>query len=395
MATGAGRVFKGKVWASSCVFPDFTVPRVRAWWAALHRPLLDQGVAGLWNDMNEPSIFDGPDLTMPTDNRHGGGGGLPPGPHQQYHNLYGMLMVRATREGLLQARPDRRPFVLTRANFLGGQRYAATWTGDNYSTQTDFKRAIPMSLTLGLSGQPFNGPDLGGFMGDPDPALWAMWMTTGAFFPFCRGHSDKGTRKKEPWAFGPAVERTARIALQRRYRLLPYLYTCFFEAAATGLPVMRPLFLADPADPALRGEERTFMVGGDLLVVPPGARGAPRPRGPWLPLSLVAGDREDRLQAGLYVRGGSILPLGPAVLHTGEAPEGATTLLVAPGPDGTATGRLYHDAGDGFAYREGDYRLATFLASVDRGKVDLRLLAVEGNRPPAGDMQIELLHDPE
>jgi len=392
ITTRDGRVFKGKVWASSCVFPDFTSPRVRAWWAGLQKELLDRGIAGLWNDMNEPTVFDGPDLTMPETNRHLGGGGLAPGSHLQYHNLYGMFMVRATRDGMLEARPERRPFILTRSCFLGGQRYAATWTGDNYSTRTDFRLSIPMSLTLGLSGQPFNGPDVGGFVGDPPPALWAAWMTTGVFFPFCRGHSDKGTRKKEPWAFGPVVERTARLALLRRYRLLPYLYTCFHEAATRGLPVMRPLFLADPANPALRREERAFMVGPDLLVVPPGARGAPRPGGTWLPLSLVDGDLQDRLQACLFARGGSILPLGPEVLHTGEAPEGATTLLVVPGEGGRARGRLYHDAGDGFGYRNGDYRLVTYLAEMEDGRVDLTIQDTRGWRPrPEAPVAVELL----
>ncbi len=392
VTTQAGRVFRGKVWASSCVFPDFTSPRVRAWWADLHPPLLEAGVAGLWNDMNEPSIFDGPDLTLPETARHAGGGGLWPGSHLQYHNLYGMLMVRATREGLLGARPDRRPFILTRSNFLGGQRYAATWTGDNYSTEGDYKLATPMSLTLGLSGQPFNGPDLGGFVGDPTSSLWARWVGTGAFFPFCRGHSDKGTRRKEPWAFGSAVERTARIALLRRYRLLPYLYTCFQEAAATGLPVMRPLFLADPANPDLRAEERCFMVGGDLLVVPPGTRGAPRPRGPWHPLSLVEGDLEDRHQARLFARGGSIVPLGPEAMCTAEAPEGATALLVTPGPEGRAQGRLYHDAGDGFGYRNGDFRLVTYQAELRGDIVDLKILSTQGRRPrPAANLAIERL----
>ena len=393
VTTRGGRVYKGKVWASSCVFPDFTSPRVRAWWAGLQRSLLDRGVAGLWNDMNEPTVFDGPDLGMPETNQHMGGGGLAPGTQLQYRNLYGMLMVRATRDGLLEARPERRPFILSRASFLGGQRFAATWTGDNYSTQADYRLSIPMSLTLGLSGQPFNGPDIGGFNGDPAPALWAKWMTTGAFFPFCRGHSDKGTRKKEPWAFGPEVERTARIALLRRYRLLPYLYTCFHTASTQGLPVMRPLFLADPANPALRREERTFMVGPDLLVVPSGAKGAPRPSGTWTPLSLVAGDREDRLQAGLFARRGSILPLGPEVLHTGQAPEGATTLLVVPGEDGRAQGSLYHDAGDGFGYRHGDYRLVTYKAELVGDLVELTIQAERGWRPrPTTTVSIEVLY---
>jgi alpha-glucosidase len=272
VTTAEGREFHGKVWPGLCAFPDFTVPTVRTWWSGLYRDFLAKGVDGVWNDMNEPSVFDGPDGTMPETNQHRGGAGLAPGPHRQYHNVFGMLMVRATREGVLAARPDQRPFVLTRSNFLGGQRYAATWTGDNTASDEHMKLSIPMSLTLGLSGQPFNGPDLGGYGKNATAEVWARWAAMGVFFPFCRGHSEKGVNNKEPWAFGPEVERTARIALERRYRLLPYLYTCFHTAAQTGLPIMRPLFFADPADPALRREEHAFLLGSDLLALTGGRR---------------------------------------------------------------------------------------------------------------------------
>jgi alpha-glucosidase len=387
----AGAEFHGQVWPGACAFPDFTRPEVRAWWAGLYRPFLAKGVDGVWNDMNEPAVFDGEDGTMPEDNRHAGGGGLAPGPHRQYHNGYGTLMAQASREGMLAARPDTRPFILTRAGFLGAQRYAATWTGDNSSTQKDFELSIPMSLSLGLSGQPFNGPDLGGYNGDASGELWARWSAVGAFFPFCRGHASKKANAKEPWAFGPEVEATARIALLRRYRLLPYLYTCFEEAARTGMPVMRPLFLTDPRDPALRREQRAFLVGPDLLVVPAWAQDAARPKGTWLPLSLVAGDLKDPLQARLFLRAGAILPLGPEVQNTMEAPEGATALLVALDPQGRATGRLYHDAGDGFSYRTGDFRLATFEAARKAGGLDLSTAAVGGRKPPTHAVQLLLL----
>ena len=390
-----GSEFNGDVWPGACAFPDFTQPSVRTWWAGLYAPFLAKGVDGVWNDMNEPAVFNTDDKTMPEDNCHLGGEGLAPGPHRQYHNVYGMLMAKATQEGLLAARPVLRPFVLTRANFLGGQRYAATWTGDNTSSEEDLEQAIPMSLTLGLSGQPFNGPDLGGYVGKASGALWARWVAIGAFFPFCRGHSAKDANNKEPWAFGPAVEATARIALLRRYRLLPYLYTCFQEAAATGVPVMRPLFLADPADPALRKEERAFMVGSDLLVVPAWALDAPKPRGLWLPLSLVPGDTQDTLQAHLFLRAGAILPLGPEVQTTQDAPEGGTSLLVALDPGGHAVGRLYHDAGDGFSYRTGDFRLATYEA-VRKGKVvTCAVAATEGARKAPAHAGSVLLLNPD
>jgi len=257
--TAFGAPYHGEVWPGDCVFPDFTRPETREWWAGLYGPFMATGVDGVWNDMNEPAGFNTPAKTMPLHNWHRGGGGIEPGPHARYHNVYGMLMIRATREGVLTANPGRRPFVLTRSNFLGGQRYAATWTGDNRSTWEHLRWSVPMTLNLGLSGQPFNGPDLGGFGGDATGDLWAHWVSSGALFPFARGHGDKGYNQKDPWAFGEQVEQVARVALQRRYRLLPYLYTLFHESSLNGLPVMLPVFFADPKDLDLPTEDQPFL----------------------------------------------------------------------------------------------------------------------------------------
>jgi alpha-glucosidase len=177
-----------------------------------------------------------------------------------------MLMVRATREGVAAARPDRRPFVLTRSNFIGGQRYAATWTGDNKSDWQHLAWSIPMVLNLGLSGQPFAGPDIGGFSGNADATLFARWMGIGALLPFARGHSIKDSVDHEPWSFGPECEATCRLALNRRSRLMPYLYTLFREASLTDVPVARPVFFADPKDAALRDVDDCFLLGPDLLI---------------------------------------------------------------------------------------------------------------------------------
>lgn len=379
--TSEGIPYKGEVWPGICVFPDFTQPAARSWWAALYAPFLKQGADGIWNDMNEPAIFKAPDKSMPVDNRHLGGGEIPPGPHLRYRNVYGLLMARATREGILAARPERRPFVLTRANFLGGQRYAATWTGDNTSTDKHLRLSIPISLNLGLSGQPFSGPDLGGFGGNASPELWSRWIGFGAFFPFCRGHAAKGTNRKEPWAFGPEVENAARLALQRRYRLIPYLYTLFREASVDGLPVMRPLFLHDPRDPRLRDEDRAFMLGDDLVVRPAWAKDAPLPAGNWREVSLVPGDLGAVDQASLLVREGAIVPLGRVVENTGEESLAPLTLLVCPDASGKAEGRLYEDDGDGFGYAEGDYLLSTFRAERSGSGLSVTVAGTEGKRP--------------
>lgn len=377
-----GGTYHGDVWPGACVFPDFTRPETRKWWAGLYRDFMARGVDGVWNDMNEPAVFNVPARTMPPHNWFRGGGGLPAGSHARYHNVYGMLMVRATREGIAAANPGKRPFVLTRSNFLGGQRYAATWTGDNMSTWEHLRMAIPMTLNLGLSGQPFNGPDLGGFTGAPEPELWAHWVAMGAFFPFCRGHADKGAPPKEPWAFGPAVENTARTALERRYRLLPYYYTLFHESSLTGQPVMRPVFFADPRDPALRAEDRAFLIGGDLLVVPKWAEHPALPRGIWRTVSLVGEDSAtDKFQADLKVRGGAIIPLGRVVQSTAEESLDPLTLLVSLGADGRATGRLYEDAGDGYGYQQGDFLATTYEAVRTGDDVVVRIVGAEGKRP--------------
>lgn len=236
--------------------------------AGLYKDFLANGIDGIWNDMNEPSVFDGPGGTMPVSNIHLGGGNLPTGTHLMYHNAYGRLMVETSYNGILTANPDKRPFVLSRSNILGGQRYAAMWTGDNEATYEQMKLSVPMSITLGLSGQPFNGPDIGGFAGNTTADLWGHWLGFGAFFPFSRGHASCDTNNKELWAFTKDIERELRIALERRYRLMPYIYTAFHTAHTDGQPVMASVFFADLKDQALRAEEQAFMLGTDILVVP-------------------------------------------------------------------------------------------------------------------------------
>jgi len=386
-----GAQYTASVWPGPCAFPDFTRPETRGWWAGLHRGFMALGIDGVWNDMNEPAIF--PPLgilgskTMPEDNLHRGGGGLPPATHAIYHNVYGMLMVQATREGVLAANPDRRPFVLTRSNFIGGHRYAATWTGDNLATWNHLRWSVSMVLNLGLSGQPFSGPDIGGHIPNTPPDLFARWIGTGAFFPFCRGHKTKGMLPHEPWSFGPEVETVARTALERRYRLLPYLYTLFHEAATTGLPVVRPVFFADPADPALRGEDHAFLLGPHLLVEPQlteeGGHVFAEPAGIWLPFTLAGEDpAREPSHPVLKIRGGAIVPLGRVVQNTAEPALEPLTLLVALDETGRAEGTLYEDAGDGFAFRAGDCLLTTYEARAEGDQVLVRVKGHRGGREP-------------
>jgi alpha-glucosidase len=294
------------------------------------------------------------------------------------------------------ARPDRRPFVLTRSSYLGGQRYAATWTGDNVSNWEHLYWSVPMALNLGLSGQPYVGPDVGGFAGTPSPELFAHWMGVGALLPFYRTHNALHG-DQEPWSFGAAAEESSRVALRRRYRLLPYLYTLFHEASVDGLPVVRPVFFADPADPSLREEDHAFLLGDDVLVQPAlledAAHDFAMPRGNWRPFTL-AGEKPgvDPAQPRLLLREGAILPLGAGGQTTDEAFDGPLTLLISLDASGHARGCLYEDAGDGFGYRDGDYLLTTFEAARTDTGVDVRVLHEQGGRPrPERELRLEVL----
>lgn len=391
--TVAGEEFHGDVWPGPCAFPDFTRRETREWWAGLYRDFVATGLDGVWNDMNEPAVLDQPRKAMPEDNIHRADPELGgPGTHARYHNIYGMQMVRATREGIARARPEKRPFVLTRSNFLGGQRYAATWTGDNTSDWFHLDWSIPMALNLGLSGQPFSGPDIGGFKENATPQLFARWMGIGALLPFSRGHSIKGSIDHEPWSFGPEVEHVCRLALERRMRLIPYLYTLFHEAHTTGMPVVRPLFFADPTDPALRAADDAFLLGNDLLVrasvQPDGRRRSPTPRGHWRPFEIAQPGHPELPE--LSLRAGAILPVGPVMQHVDELPLDPLTLLVSLDERGHAAGRLYEDAGDGHEHEQGDYLLTTYRARADGPHITVDIAGREGHREPP-DRAVEVV----
>jgi alpha-glucosidase len=289
-------------------------------------------------------------------------------------------MVRASRQGLLLANPQKRPFILSRSNFLGGHRYAATWTGDNLSAPDHMKLSIPMSLTLGLSGQPFNGPDIGGFCENSNGELVAQWTAIGAYFPFVRNHNTKGTIPQEPWAFTQKVLDVCRTAINRRYMLMPYIYTCFREASINGMPVMRPLFMNDPKDLSLRKEDRAFLLGGDLMIRPQWATDVAQPDGgSWQRLTLEA--NTDKYQAELRQRPGSIIPLANLAQSTAEMSTDSLTLLVCVDRDGRAEGFLYEDEGDGFGYQKGQYRLTELKAVKEKKQLKVTLRKKEGMMP--------------
>jgi alpha-glucosidase len=405
-----GEIYQGAVWPGMCTFPDYTRPEVRRWWAGLYKDFMAYGVDGVWNDMNEPAIFNVASKTMPEDNRHMGGkepfGDVEPGDHARFHNVYGMLMAKGTYEGIKAANPELRPFVLTRAGYIGSQRYAATWTGDNTADWNDLEQSIPMIINLGISGQPFSGPDIGGFNGNGPrdraerATHFARWMGIGALFPFSRGHTAKGNIDKEPWSFGPETELVSKLSLQRRYRLMPYYYTLFREASLTSMPVMRPVFFADPKDPALRSEDDSFLIGDAILVVPQlqpdGSRRPVEPRGVWRTFTLVGEDKSPAMRdmPVLKIKGGSIVPAGPIMEFTAEKPLDPLTLLVSLDESGSARGELYEDAGEGFGYQKGEFLATRYSASTAGGVVTIDVAGTDGQmKRPTRRVVVEIITD--
>lgn len=397
-----GELFRGSVWPGVCHFPDFLSARTREWWSAQCAAFAKKaGASGLWTDMNEPAVFDTPGHTMSPTARHHADADLGgPDAHERYHNTYGMQMARATQDGLRHARPEKRPFVLSRANFLGGQRHAACWTGDSVSSWEHLSFTTPMALNMSLSGQPFVGCDIGGFSKNSTPELFARWMGLGCLLPFARAHSDKDTADHEPWAFGEACERASRLALERRYRLLPYLYTLFHEQSRDGQPPMRPLFFADPSDLALREAEDSFLLGAGLLVRgsvrEDNARTSPVPRGRWLrfePAPDALGATNPHLP-DLMLRAGVIVPMGPVIQHTGEYRLDPLTLVVCLNDEGEARGTLYEDSGDGHGHLSGDYLYTTYYARREGPRVVVGIERAEGQRPrPARAAEILILRE--
>jgi len=359
------------VWPGPCAFPDFSVPKVREWWGSQYRRLLDAGVAGFWHDMNEPAAFvSAGQPTLPLPARHA------VGDHRAVHNIYGLLMDQAGYEGLRLLDPERRPFLVSRSGWAGVQRYAWVWNADVRSDWDCLRQTLVTMLGLGLSGVPFVGSDVGGFVGTPTPELYIRWLQMSAFMPFFRSHTMVASPDQEPWSYGEPYTTIARETIRLRYALMPYIYTVAWEAAEKGRPVVRPLFWAGGED-----SEDAFLVGDALLAAPVLEEGAtsreiPVPPGLWYDYWTdrpFQGPTRIRLDAPLarlplLVRAGTVLPA--AVPASGPARRVSTTITLhvyppAAGDEGLAD--LYTDSGDGY----GPGRLDRFRLRRDSSRLEL------------------------
>ena len=355
-----GSLYVAPVWPGPSVFPDFTRATVRTWWGSLYKDFIADGFSGFWNDMNEPAVFETPTKTMPLDNLHRiDSDDFHPrdAVHAEIHNVYGMQNTRGTYDGMLALRPNVRPFVMTRASYAGGQRYAVTWTGDNSSTWDHLRLCVEQLTNLGLSGFAFSGCDVGGFIGGASPELLTRWYEVAAFTPVFRNHAAHDAPHSEPWVDGPAHLAIRRHFIEERYRLLPYLYALADRNSRLGDPVMRPVFYDYPQ--ALKfdcDEAMSFTVGRDLLVAGPPRPESPKPFNICLPAKgwydywtglpvasekLTENPRLDRLP--VFVRPGAIIPRQALVQSTSQTPAGPLQLEVYPGED--CRGELYLDDG--------------------------------------------------
>jgi alpha-glucosidase len=409
-----GSTYVGPVWPGPSVFPDFTQQQTRAWWGTLYKQFVADGISGFWNDMNEPAVFRYPSKTMPDDVQHRidePGFAKRTANHLEIHNVYGMENSRATYDGILTLKPNERPFVLTRASYAGGQRYAATWTGDNSSTWNHLRQTTPQLLNLGLSGFAMSGADVGGFAGSPSPELLTKWLELAAFQPIDRDHATKGSRDHEVWVDGSEQEDIRRKFIDERYRLMPYLYTTAEEMSRDGLPILRPLFLefphaTDDGHPMDLDASGDFMFGPDLLIAPAPSPDEIAPYEIHLPPGVWydywSGERLDRRSPikgrdlekredtspqkpltitpkpgslPIYVRSGSIIPIAPLTESTDILPTGPLMLRVYPPlPSDPATitiapdvcaGDIYQDDGHTFNFRKGDYLREHFTCSIN------------------------------
>jgi alpha-glucosidase len=348
----------GPVWPGDCIFPDFTNPSVRSWWGNLYKVMLDQGIDGFWNDMNEPAVFN--DIKTMKDDASFYDFGLNSS-HRKMHNVYALNMIRATYEGVLNLMNGKRPFVLSRAGFSGLQRYfGVTWTGDNISSFEHLKLTIPMFLGLSLSGIPFVGADIGGFNDSADPELLTRWYQAAALTPFMREHTVRGSYDQEPWAYGDPYKSIMREAINLRYRLLPYLYTLFHEASNESSPIMRPLVYEYQNDENTYNLEDEFLLGDKILVAPVLERGVNNrvvylPKGTWYDYGsgeTLEGNWAYYYSAPLhvlpvFVKEGSIIATKEVGQYVDEVSEEEIGLQVyMPANDGEYTSTLYVDDGE-------------------------------------------------
>lgn len=379
-----GQYYSGQVWPGWCYFTDFTSEKGRAFWRNEVKFFADNGVSGIWNDMNEIATWG---QKMPDNVLFDYDGNTTT--HLQAHNVYALEMARSSYEGAKTSLGER-PFVLTRAGYAGLQRYSAIWTGDNRSEEDHMLLGVRLLNSLGLSGVPFTGMDIGGFTGNPSISLFTRWMQLGAFCPYYRNHTAVNTKSSEPWTYGEEALEISRNFINLRYKLMPYLYSTFYEASVSGMPIVRSLAIENTYDPKIYDPafQNQFQFGKALLVVPfESTKDFGKiylPEGNWYDLyndTPLKGNEEKIIpltnaKLPVFVKGGSIIPMQSLVQSTAEAPSDTLTIHVYNGTD-TGSFVYYEDDGKSFQYQNGNYFRQTITLDPTARKISFA--KAEGN----------------
>ena len=369
-----GSVYENAVWPGTSVFPDFTKQSVRSWWGDKTKILLEHGISGIWNDMNEPASFNGP---LPDDVQ------FEYGAHEKVHNIYGHFMAKATYDGLAKNDGGKRPFVLTRAAYAGSQKYCGGWTGDNHSIWAHIALSLEQVCNLSVSGLAMCGSDIGGFGSDTTPELLVRFYEAAVFVPFFRNHSAMGTRRQEPWQFDETTIDAVRKTVKLRYRFIPYIYDLAHECEKTGAPIVRPLVYEYPVDKHVRNISDEYMLGSFVLVAPviaPGkeAREVYLPDGDWYDYytgEKYSGGRYILADAPLdkvpvFIKAGAIIPVADGEIRsTEDITEDKISILTYPGKGSFVH---YQDDNETFAYRNGAYNAVEY--TLDGDKLEKKVL---------------------
>ena len=392
-----GDLYEGWCWPGSSHWVDCFDPAAREWWKTLFR--YDSWIGStkdtfIWNDMNEPSVFNGPETTAPKDNLHHGNW-----EHRDIHNINGMTFVNATYHALVERKKGerQRPFVLTRSFYTGGQRLGAMWTGDNLATWGHLEAAFPMLLSLSIAGFSFTGADVGGFFGNPDQELLTRWYQAGAFYPFYRAHSHIDTRRREPYLSNEPYRGIITRAIRLRYQLLPAWYTAFHEASTLGLPILRPQYYVHPSDEQGFGLDDQFYIGSTgILAKPVVTEGVSSVKVhladdelyyDYFDYTIYSGPGSKTIDTPLeripmFVRGGHVIPRRDRPRRSSKLMAfDPITLLVVLGKTGNAEGSLYLDDGEGFDYEKGAHLHWGY--NYDGASSTLRATDKAGNGPLA------------
>ena len=390
-----GEIFIGAVWPGDSAFPDFSNKDCREWWKSeLKKFISEHGMDGIWNDMNEPCVFNNDHKTMLETCLHNSDNGVIE--HKEFHNRYGFEMSRCSKEAQEELHPNERGFSMTRATYAGGQRYSSVWTGDNMSLWSQMRMSISMNANLGISGFSFVGNDVSGFGLDSSEELFIRWMEMGPFIPIFRNHSNMYTRRQEPWAFGPRAEKIAKKSIELRYELIPYIYDLYYISHKEGLPIFRPMIMEYEKDMNLLNMREQFMLGENMIVAPVLYEGERSktvylPKGSWFNYFT-----REKLQGGkwyklpceldeilVFVKEGAIIPTyNKKFRNVKERPK--NILLKVFGEN--AKGFHYNDDGHTMEYLEGKY---TYMdIKVVDGKEELKLI---NNGYSIEDIEIEII----